>query len=623
MSEEEIRSLTNKARAFKGLITRIETSVATITNETPFTNIQLQNEKLEDYYRKYEAELELLVIDEENEQLYYANMDAVEQNYLGLRVKLTEFMKIRQTPAENQQSSTSVNDSINSNIALPANTITNVKLPKIQITFFSGGYDDWKRFSSIFKNMIDDNKQLDKIQKFYYLKGYLKGNAAKLIQELEETASNYEVAWATLEENYDNKVSILNKHLRDIFELVDLIIKSRISPYKLTINCGILDTIAQYSPGQYFDKSMICLPHFVKLADPSFNKPGRIDILLGSEFTFSSLKNGQLRLGLNGLVAQETEFGWVFGGALNVANNRAVRQKICNVTINSRNWDLNETLMRFWALGEIQEKRHVTDQERLCEEMFKKSHTRESDGRYAVDLPINSERLHTLGNSYDYAYRCFLSLERKFKRLTNYFTEYKKFIDEYLSLNHAKLVDLNSDDTADGSLPRYYMPHHAVIRESSTTTKLRVVFNASFRTSTGISLNDALLVRPVVQSDLFGILIRFRTYRYALTADITKMYRQVNIKPKYQPLQRILWRNTPNEDVKCIQLTTVTTRTLVQLVEDEGEEFPLASQAVINNCYVDDIICGAKTYDLAKQLKYELVELLKRGKFDLHKWSSN
>ena len=55
------------------------------------------------------------------------------------------------------------------------------------------------------------------------------------------------------------------------------------------------------------------------------------------------------------------------------------------------------------------------------------------------------------------------------------------------------------------------MPHHAVIKPDSTTTKLRVVFDASCATSTGISLNNALMVGPVVQEDLLTIILRFRT----------------------------------------------------------------------------------------------------------------
>lgn len=76
----------------------------------------------------------------------------------------------------------------------------------------------------------------------------------------------------------------------------------------------------------------------------------------------------------------------------------------------------------------------------------------------------------------------------------------------------------------------YYFPHHGVLKNSSITTKLRVVFDGSAKSSTGISLNDVLRVGPTIQDDLFSILIRFRKHNYVIKGDITKMYRQVNIK---------------------------------------------------------------------------------------------
>lgn len=66
------------------------------------------------------------------------------------------------------------------------------------------------------------------------------------------------------------------------------------------------------------------------------------------------------------------------------------------------------------------------------------------------------------------------------------------------------------DIQADG----FYMPHHAVLKESGNTTKLRVVFNASAKTTNGISFNDNLLIGPTIQDDLFAILLRFRLHYY-------------------------------------------------------------------------------------------------------------
>lgn len=78
----------------------------------------------------------------------------------------------------------------------------------------------------------------------------------------------------------------------------------------------------------------------------------------------------------------------------------------------------------------------------------------------------------------------------------------------------------------------YYLPHHGVVKETSATTKLRVVFDASTKTTSGKSLNDIQRVGPTVQNELFTILIRFRRHAIALCADVEKIYRQVLVQPE-------------------------------------------------------------------------------------------
>ena len=75
----------------------------------------------------------------------------------------------------------------------------------------------------------------------------------------------------------------------------------------------------------------------------------------------------------------------------------------------------------------------------------------------------------------------------------------------------------------------FYLPLHAMVKRSSLTTKIRIVFDGSAKTSTGISLNYSLRVGPTIQEDLFSIVTRFRFFRYALTADIEQMYRQIRV----------------------------------------------------------------------------------------------
>ena len=88
-------------------------------------------------------------------------------------------------------------------------------------------------------------------------------------------------------------------------------------------------------------------------------------------------------------------------------------------------------------------------------------------------------------------------------------------------LRHAEPVPAVDLDKPQHSV--FYLPMHAVKKESSTTTKLRAVFDASTKSTSNVSLNDILLVGPTVHSPLIDVLLRFRLHRIALTADVSKI----------------------------------------------------------------------------------------------------
>jgi hypothetical protein len=104
----------------------------------------------------------------------------------------------------------------------------------------------------------------------------------------------------------------------------------------------------------------------------------------------------------------------------------------------------------------------------------------------------------------------------------------------------------------------YYFPHHVVTKEESSTTKHRIVFNASATSTTGVSLNSCLLSGPKIQTDLQPLLIRFRSHKIALAADIIKFYNQVRVFPPHNDFQRLVWRSSPDHpisDFRFLQLT--------------------------------------------------------------------
>lgn len=160
----------------------------------------------------------------------------------------------------------------------------------------------------------------------------------------------------------------------------------------------------------------------------------------------------------------------------------------------------------------------------------------------------------------------------------------------------------------------YCIPHHAVIKPDSLTTKLRV-FDASTKTISGSSLNNKLLPGPNLQRDLCKILLRFRIHQYVITTDVAQMFRQILVDPRDRVLQLILWRKYP-DPTRIYQLITVTygitsapyhaMRCLQELTEQYSEEYPLAANAMKEDIYMDDVLTETQTYQDAVELQKQL-----------------
>lgn len=246
-----------------------------------------------------------------------------------------------------------------------------------------------------------------------------------------------------------------------------------------------------------------------------------------------------------------------------------------------------------------------------------------------VRLPVKEHLIGKLGDSRGIALKRLRNLENRFVRDTELKGKYVQFINEYIALGHMRMLGSQPDDSS----THFYLPHHCVFKKADQGSKLRVVFDASCKGSTGTSLNDALLVGPVVQQDLTAILMRFRTFRYVFAADIIKMYRQILLDPSQTCLQRILWRNDSALEASTYELTTVTygtasasylaTRCLKHLTEQHSSKYPIGSLHVKRDFYVDDLLTGADTVRDARLLRDEVIQLLKLGSFELSKWASN
>lgn len=287
--------------------------------------------------------------------------------------------------------------------------------------------------------------------------------------------------------------------------------------------------------------------------------------------------------------------------------------------------EIDEQLRQFWETEEIIDGNTFNEEQQKCIDYFNNTTRRDEDGTYVVSLPFKGDPT-TLGNSRRMAMAQFFQMEKKFANNPILKVAYTEYINDLIERGYMKKC------THDDRLPHCYLPHHPVFKDS-TTTKVRPVFDASRKTSNGISLNDLLNPGPKIQEDLFNILLRFRIHETAFTADIEKMYLHVRLDEKDQVFQKILWREDPEKPIETYCLTTVTfgvnispflaVATVQHHVRNEMNEFPEACKIILNDSYMDDVSSGTDEVEKAILLREQITEILDRAGFPLRKWVSN
>ncbi|XP_076678236.1 uncharacterized protein LOC143374185 [Andrena cerasifolii] len=463
------------------------------------------------------------------------------------------------------------------------------------------------------------------------------GEAAKAIESVGNSAANYRVAWGLLEKRYNQPATIVTNHLRAIVD-VPLLQKPSYQDFRTFLNSmeahyralqalqqPSADTVLVHLIVSKLDeesalKQTLKIPVGIHLADPDFHMTGNIDGILGGQFFWDLMCIGRIVLANQCTKLQKTQLGWIVVG--HVPDQPSTQSATCNLTLS----DLQSDMHKFWNLEECPSVKLLSPEEQACETHYTSNTIRDAvTGRYTVGLPFNDQK-EKLGESRQIAVNRFLSLERSLNKRHAIKVQYVEFLKEYERLGHMTEV---TDESTEG----IYLPHHPVVKDSSLTTKVRVVFDASARSSSGVSLNETLMVGPTIQDDLVSIITRFRLHKYVLTADIAKMYRQVDLRAVDRKYQRILWRENSNQPIKTYELNTVTygtasapflaVRTLHQLAHDEIGNHPIAASAFLRDFYVDDVLTGADSFDEAMLLRNELIRLAAKGGFQLRQWVSN
>ncbi|XP_062541003.1 uncharacterized protein LOC134209034 [Armigeres subalbatus] len=357
----------------------------------------------------------------------------------------------------------------------------------------------------------------------------------------------------------------------------------------------VLSKITSSLPQQHIDTSSWNLPTGVCLADPNFNEPGAIDVILGVTVFYDLLLSAQLKLSNSGPILRDTELGWIVAGELpetacvsysTVASSSVTTEQVF------------EELSKFWELESCHTKSCLSIEESACEAIFEETTARSPDGKFRVQLPKRKHVLEKLGSSRAIAKKRFISMERRLDANLQLKAMYTAFMHEYVQMGHMKEVQTDDED----STPEFFIPHHCVLKPDSTTTKLRMICEASYCGSGCIGTRSLETQKKVPNG---------------MAASIGSVAAQDFLEDSSQ------------EPLKTYKLTTVTygtssaTRCLNKCADEGAERYPAAA-AVVKKCfYVDDMLAGSHTIEEGKQLCKDVLELLKEYGFNLRKWNTN
>ncbi|XP_064394514.1 uncharacterized protein LOC135341786 [Halichondria panicea] len=360
--------------------------------------------------------------------------------------------------------------------------------------------------------------------------------------------------------------------------------------------------------------------------DPEDAETIHVDMLVGSDH-YWDLVTGALQRGTNGPVAIETRLGWVLSGPISTPSMDSHGLITHSLHITCEGFEekmLNDTMRSFWELesfGIPNTDRSLYDKLRDTIEF--------REGRYEVQLPWKAPRLD-LPNNYALSLKRLKGLLRRLRHDPDVLREYDMVIKTQFEQGIVELVEdlANRPDV-------HYLPHHPVIRKDKMTTKVRVVYDASAKTS-GPSLNDCLDQGPKFDQKILDILCPFRTHRVAVTADIEKAFLMISVAAKDRDFLRFLWVDDAVKDEPRIVvyrfarvvfgvnaspfLLNATIRHHLEIHADTHREIV---SKVIRSIYVDDIVTGSQSEEQAYQLYSEAKTLLKTGAFNLRKFYTN
>ncbi|GFX33532.1 integrase catalytic domain-containing protein [Trichonephila clavipes] len=316
--------------------------------------------------------------------------------------------------------------------------------------------------------------------------------------------------------------------------------------------------------------------------------------------------------------AKDSVFGYIVTGSI---QNEPSNYYFCNFIQDQ----VDRNLTKFWDLEAIGIKAESScDPDDQAMQHFKSS-VRFNSGRYEVGFPWKG---HTqeLNDNFSVAEKRVKSLTRRFIRDPTLYIQYSEILKEYESQGIIERV-LETEKPTDAV---FYLPHQAVFRQESLTTKMRIVFDASSHEDGQPSLNDCIWSGKNLNPNIFHLIISFRLNTIAITADIEHAFLQISLRDEEMQLDFVSDIRSNQTDPYKFQVYRfkrvmfgvnvspfLLSATIKHHIENYCEQYPAATEMLDTCLYVDDVISGADDISQALKVSKDAETIMKNASMKL------
>ena len=349
----------------------------------------------------------------------------------------------------------------------------------------------------------------------------------------------------------------------------------------------------------------------------------QVHILIGADM-IGKLLTGQQKVLSNGMVATETNLGWTLMGKVPQQGPGKESLAMSVISLFVKEAEMAD-LWRLDLIGikDPIEKKLKREKYFEAQEHFLQTVKVNDQGRYEVRLPWE-ENESFLPDNFNLAKR---RLERTTVQLKskNIYNDYEKVFESWLDEKIIEEVPHNENDIAAN-----YLPHRAVIKESSTTP-IRPVFDASAGMKGHPSLNDCLHSGPNLIELIPDVLLRFRERKIGISSDVRRAFLQLSVAKEDRDCLRFLWwHDEENKTCKIFRharvvfgvtsspfLLASVIRYHIQNDQDYDAYF---KTKLLQSFYVDNSLTSVDTPLELEEFKQKSIELMQKGSFELRSW---